>query len=108
MQAGARAVFTSTEKYLTGLSATIRTNERRAGRIEGYRTLEGRLGKTRAATREGVPRPRGDGPQGSRAEGALAGERRSPVRGGYRSSASPGARGSSPGAASHNVRMGVA
>ena len=56
MQAGARAVFTSAEKYLTGLGATIKTNERRAGRIEGYRTLEGRLGKTRAAAREATER----------------------------------------------------
>ena len=55
-----------------------------------------------------VPRPRGDEPQGSGTVGLCRGERRSRVRGGYRSSASPGARGSSPGAASHNVRMGAA
>ena len=56
MQAGARSVFTRTGKYLTGLGATIRTNGQRAARIEGYRTLEGRLGKTRAAAREATER----------------------------------------------------
>lgn len=55
-----------------------------------------------------VPRPREDGPRGGRAGGLRQGERRSRVRGGYRSSASPGACYFSPGAASHNVRMGAA
>ena len=56
MQAGAGAVFGRTEKYLAGLGAAIKENSRRAGRIEAYRTLEARLGKTRTATREATER----------------------------------------------------
>ena len=52
MQAGAGAVFGRTTKYLAGLGAAIKENSRWAGRIEAYRTLETRLGKTRAAARE--------------------------------------------------------
>ena len=45
MQAGVGTVFGRTTKYLAGLGGAIQANERRAGRIEAYRTLETRLGK---------------------------------------------------------------
>ena len=56
MQAGAGAVFGSTRKYLAGLGKAIEANARSASRIEAYRTLEARLGKTRAAAREAAER----------------------------------------------------
>ena len=56
MQAGAGAVFGSTRKYLAGLGKAIEANARSASRIEAYRTLEARLGKTRTAAREAAER----------------------------------------------------
>ena len=56
MQAGAGTVFGSTRKYLAGLGKAIEANARSASRIEAYRTLEARLGKTRTAAREATER----------------------------------------------------
>ena len=56
MQAGAGAVFGRTRKYLAGLGKAIEANERQAGRIEAYRALEARLGKTRTTAREATER----------------------------------------------------
>lgn len=76
MQAGAGAVFGRTRTYLAGLGRAIEANARQAGRIETYRALKARLGKTRTTAREATERGSSPLAQGTRRhpgrEGRLA------------------------------------